>query len=57
MANPSGSVKILVETLNSTWVNQFADEMQDLVNISIGRVASKEIERDLVNAYKIGLLQ
>lgn len=45
----------LIETFNTTWINPFADGTQNLVSISTGRVASEEIERDLVDAHKTGL--
>ncbi|KAG1659234.1 Programmed cell death protein 4 [Nymphon striatum] len=47
-------VKNLTDMIESSWINPFSNDYDDLVSISTGRVAPKEVVQDLCSAYKIG---
>ena len=46
-------VKALLSTLDN-WINPFEIQQQDLVCLSTGKVATEQIEKDLLQAKDIG---
>ena len=50
IARDKANVKSLITMLESNWINPFSSEQQDLVCLSTGKVATKKIEEDLLNA-------
>ena len=54
IARDEADVKSLMTMLESNWINPFSPEQQDLVCLSTGKVATKKIEKDLLNAKTVG---
>ena len=53
ISRDESDVKSLLSTLDS-WINPFEIEQQDLVCLSTGKVATEQIEKDLLQAQDIG---
>ena len=47
-------VKNIISLLQDTWLNPFNPELQDLVCLSTGKVASSEVQDDLLRAKDVG---
>ena len=47
-------VKNIISLLQDTWLNPFNPDLQDLVCLSTGKVASSEVQDDLLRAKDIG---
>ena len=47
-------VKNIISLLQDTWLNPFNPDLQDLVCLSTGKVASSEVEDDLLRAKEVG---
>ena len=47
-------VKNIISLLQDTWLNPFNPDLQDLVCLSTGKVASSEIQDDLLRANDVG---
>ena len=47
-------VKALVEIMENSWINPYSGEAEDLVCISTGKVAPPDVQKDLLNATKVG---
>lgn len=54
IARDEADVKSLIFMLESNWINPFSSEHQDMLCLSSGKVATKEIEEDLLNAKSVG---
>ena len=54
IARDEADVKSLTAMLESNWINPFSAELQDLVCLSTGKVATQKIEEELLNAKAIG---
>ena len=54
IARDEADVKSLITMLESNWLNPFSSEQQDLVCLSTGKVATKKIEEDQLNARTVG---
>ena len=53
ISRDESDVKSLLSTLDS-WINPSAIEKQDLVCLSTGKMATEQIEKDLLEAHDIG---
>ena len=53
IARDEADVKTLITMLERNWINPFSSEQQELVCLS-GKVATKKIEEDLLNAKTVG---
>ena len=47
-------VKNIISLLQDTWLNPFNPDLQDLVCLSTGKVASSEVQDDLLRAKDVG---
>ena len=47
-------VKSIISILQNTWLNTFNPDLQDLVCLSTGKVATPDVEYDLLRAKDIG---
>ena len=47
-------VKNIISLLQDTWLNPFNPDLQDLVCLPTGKVASSEVEDDLLRAKEVG---
>ena len=47
-------VKNIISLLQDTWLNPFNPDLQDLVCLSTGKVASSEVEDDLLRTKEVG---
>ena len=54
IARDEADVKSLTAMLENNWINPFSAELQDLVCLSTGKVATQKIEEELLNAKAIG---
>ena len=54
IARDEADVKSLTAMLESNWINPFSAELQGLVCLSTGKVATQKIEEELLNAKAIG---
>ena len=54
IARDEADVKSIVSILQDTWLNPFNPDLQDLVCLSTGKVATPDVERDLLGAKDIG---
>ena len=54
MARDKEDVKSLMSLLEGSWINSFKGEQQDLVCLSTGKLATREVEKDLLQAEALG---
>ena len=54
IARDEEDVKLLMSMLEGSWINPFKREEQDLVCLSTGKLATREIEKDLLQAEALG---
>ncbi|KAL9977295.1 hypothetical protein ACROYT_G014685 [Oculina patagonica] len=54
IARDEADVKSILSILQDTWLNPFNPDLQDLVCLSTGKVATPDVERDLLGAKDIG---
>ena len=54
MAKDEEDVKSLMSLLEGSWINPFKGEQQDLVCLSTGKLATPEVEKDLLQAEALG---
>ncbi|XP_035662311.1 uncharacterized protein LOC118406391 [Branchiostoma floridae] len=54
IAKDEADVKSLVSILQDTWLNPFDPDLQDLVCLSTGKVATPDVEHDLLRAKDVG---
>mgnify|MGYP001796293845 CR=1 FL=1 len=54
IARDESDVKSIVSLLQTTWLNPFNSNLQDLVCLSTGKVATPEVEHDLLQAQDLG---
>ncbi len=54
MARDEKDVKSLMSLLEGSWINPFKGEQQDLVGLFTGKLATPEVEKDLLQAEALG---
>ena len=54
IARDDNDVKSIISVLQNTWLNPFNPDLQDLVCLSTGKVATPDVEHDLLQAKDIG---
>lgn len=54
IARDEADVKLLLSMLEGSWINPFQSDQQDLVCLSTGKLATPEIEKDLIQAKTVG---
>lgn len=54
IARDESDVKCIISVLQNTWLNPFNPDLQDLVCLLTGKVATPDVEHDLLQANDIG---
>jgi len=54
IAKDENDVKALMQIMEDSWINPFKNEVQDLVCLSSGKLATSQIQKDLLRAQQEG---
>lgn len=54
IARDEADVKSLMEIMEESWINPFKGDPTELICLSSGKLATPEIEKDLLQAQAIG---
>ena len=54
ISRDEADVKALQDILESNWINPFSSDQQDLVCLSMGKLAPSDVERDLLCPMQVG---